>query len=889
MIIQGTAIKGMTVSSSAAGITSDSYFNLVSLLLPGNGTNGAQNNTFLDSSASPLTVTRNGSVTQGAFSPFTFGSGTQTDGYYSGYFDGSGDYLSSTLTASAPGTGSFTYECWFYISSLESAVGIFNTRSGDSTDGFDVNVSTSNQLQITYTGSVLGSVSGIIANQWNHLAIVRNGSTNWTVYINGNVGTTISNSTNFTSTTMLVGAVALGGSSFNGYISNFRYVTSAVYTSSFTPTTSPLTAITGTKFLTCQSSRFTDNSTNAFAITVNGNSQPSLTNPFNVTNQPVQAWSNYFDGSGDNLTVADNAAFEFGSGSFTVEMWFYLGASGNNALVTKNRSGTGADGGLTIDVSTTTIRVYIDGNASTTLVSNVSTTISLNTWYHLAVVRSVSGGTNNYVFLNGVAVGTSTTSTAFADNSQPLKIGTDNLSGSNYNQFTGYISNLRIVKGTAVYTSAFTPPTAPLTAVSGTSLLTCQSNRFIDNSTNAFAITRAGDTSVQPFSPFDPTAAYSTSSIGASMYFDGASKLTTSASIDISGVFTIESWFNSTNTGGWFFTIGNFPVYIDVSAGTVTLDKSSVGNQLVTTANEQVKGSNCWKHLAITRDGSGLIRVFVNGVFLGSVSTSYSAGTLNGLGQYASYGGAWLGYACDFRVVVGTALYTSAFTPPTAPLTAVSGTAILLSGINAGIYDAAAKSDWQTIGDSQISTAQSKFGGSSIYFDGSGDALANLNSGQYNLFDFGTGDFTIEFWFYCINTTSGMVYTRAVSGHNLCAVFVGANATDRVSFFATASGGGTAIQSAGTPAVSTWNHAAIVRQNGTVTVYLNGTGGTPTSNTTDITAGSTYGSYVPTIGAYYHGGISYPFAGYIDDFRITKGYARYTANFTPPTAAFPTQ
>lgn len=281
--------------------------------------------------------------------------------------------------------------------------------------------------------------------------------------------------------------------------------------------------------------------------------------------------------------------------------------------------------------------------------------------------------------------------------------------------------------------------------------------------------------------------------------------------------------------------------------------------------------------------------MFVNGVFLGSVSTSYSAGTLNGLGQYASYGGAWLGYACDFRVVVGTALYTSAFTPPTAPLTAVSGTAILLSGINAGIYDAAAKSDWQTIGDSQISTVQSKFGGSSIYFDGSGDALANLNSGQYNLFDFGTGDFTIEFWFYCINTTSGMVYTRAVSGHNLCAVFVGANATDRVSFFATASGGGTAIQSAGTPAVSTWNHAAIVRQNGTVTVYLNGTGGTPASNTTNITAGSTYGSYVPTIGAYYHGGISYPFAGYIDDFRITKGYARYTTNFTPPTAAFPTQ
>ncbi len=1085
----------MTVSSSAAGITSDSYFNLVSLLLPGNGTNGAQNNTFLDSSASPLTVTRNGSVTQGAFSPFTFGSGTQTDGYYSGYFDGSGDYLSSTLTASAPGTGSFTYECWFYIRSLGSPVGIFNTRSGDSTDGFDVNVSTSNQLQITYTGSVLGSVSGIIANQWNHLAIVRNGSTNWTVYINGNVGTTISNSTNFTSTTMLVGAVALGGSSFNGYISNFRYVTSAVYTSSFTPTTSPLTAITGTKFPTCQSSRFIDNSTNAFAITAVGNSQPTVVNPFGMTD-----WSGYFDGSGDYLNLTQSA-FAVGTGNFTLEAWvfltsapgteagvissfntatgqgFYLAvnssrqpffAIGNggvvnptvtgaaiplntwvhlagvrssgtislyvngssvgtptsatasidrtllgiglaypnspqlyitgcisNARITSNAvytsnftvptapltaiSGTQlltCQSSTFIDNSPNAFTITVNGNAYTGTLNNpfgsivnyttpplqawsnyfsstgdnlrtgtmtalgsgdftlemwvfplsfanyrliwdnrtsdpdtngfafgldanakvylytnnlfaITTTTALvaNTWTHIALVRNGSGSGNVKIYINGVADATTATNTA--NMSRTLAYIGNDFDGTG-SPFVGYLSNMRATTR-ALYSTTFTPSTSPLSAVANTVLLTCQSNRFVDNSINQVAITRAGDTSVQPFSPFNPDAAYSTSSIGASMYFDGASKLTTSASIDISGVFTIESWFNSTNAGGWFFTIGNFPVYIDVSAGTITLDKSSVGNQLVTTANEQVKGSNCWKHLAITRDGSGLIRVFVNGVFLGSVSTGYSAGTLNGLGQYASYGGAWLGYACDFRVVVGTALYTSAFTPPTAPLTAVSGTAILLSGINAGIYDAAAKSDWETIGNSQISTVQSKFGGSSMYFDGSGDALANLNSGQYNLFDFGTGDFTIEFWFYCINTTSGMVYTRAISGHNLCVVYVGANVTERVSFFATASGGGTAIQSAGTPVVSTWNHAAIVRQNGTVTVYLNGTGGTPASNTTNITAGSTYGSYVPTIGAYYHGGISFPFAGYIDDFRITKGYARYTANFTPPTAAFPTQ
>ena len=71
MKIQGTKIRGLKLYSSAATVEPDSYFNLVSLLLPGNGTNGAQNNTFLDSSTNNFTVTRNGNTTQGTFSPFS--------------------------------------------------------------------------------------------------------------------------------------------------------------------------------------------------------------------------------------------------------------------------------------------------------------------------------------------------------------------------------------------------------------------------------------------------------------------------------------------------------------------------------------------------------------------------------------------------------------------------------------------------------------------------------------------------------------------------------------------------------------------------------------------------------------------------------------------------
>ena len=101
-------ISGCRVQNAAMSAVSipegDDYFNLVTLLLPGTGTNGAQNNTFLDSSSSSVTVTRNGTPTQGTFSPFS-----QTG--WSGYFDGSGDYLTVANNAALNfGTGNMTIE-----------------------------------------------------------------------------------------------------------------------------------------------------------------------------------------------------------------------------------------------------------------------------------------------------------------------------------------------------------------------------------------------------------------------------------------------------------------------------------------------------------------------------------------------------------------------------------------------------------------------------------------------------------------------------------------------------------------------------------------------------------------------------------------------------------
>ena len=145
----------------------------------------------------------------------------------------------------------------------------------------------------------------------------------------------------------------------------------------------------------------------------------------------------------------------------------------------------------------------------------------------------------------------------------------------------------------------------------------------------------------------------------------------------------------------------------------------------------------------------------------------------------------------------------------------------------------------------------------------------------------GTGDFTVEGWFKPTSITSGgnIIFSQAVSGTNYFVINYGVSG-NRVSFYGTSSGGGTPIYSGGNFSLDSWNHFAVVRESGTVTVYLNGKGGTPTSNTTDFSNTT----YVPTIGQYTHSTAN-GMIGDISNFRYVKGTAVYTADFTPPTTA----
>ena len=190
-------------------------------------------------------------------------------------------------------------------------------------------------------------------------------------------------------------------------------------------------------------------------------------------------------------------------------------------------------------------------------------------------------------------------------------------------------------------------------------------------------------------------------------------------------------------------------------------------------------------------------------------------------------------------------------------------------------------------GNAQISTAQSKFGGASGYFDGTGDYLTSAWS---NTLEFGSGDFTIELWAYIVGGNVllcwsadyhyGITYNYGGATGNKIGVWASSNGTSWNIF--NADGGGNGI-STGTITTSTWTHVALCRSGTSFALYLNGVSAwTGTSSAAIVNRSSdTF-----RIGGPWPGAGPATLNGYIDDLRITKA-ARYNGAFTPPTAAFP--
>ena len=214
-----------------------------------------------------------------------------------------------------------------------------------------------------------------------------------------------------------------------------------------------------------------------------------------------------FDGTGDFLTVPASSDFDLGSGNFTIEGFFNTSvASGLEAVICSGGyHEPGANGNWIFRISGASgVAVYTFDGEGTMEDGNFSTTIAADTWYHFALVREGTGTDETTCYINGTAIDTCTISKSLGDGgTNGLIIGDEPSGGPGNNPLNGMISNLRILKGTALYTSNFTPPTEPLTAITNTKLLCCQSpTSAIEAAVSPTTIAASGDVTAVYDDPF---------------------------------------------------------------------------------------------------------------------------------------------------------------------------------------------------------------------------------------------------------------------------------------------------------------------------------------------------------------------------------------------------
>jgi Concanavalin A-like lectin/glucanases superfamily len=179
--------------------------------------------------------------------------------------------------------------------------------------------------------------------------------------------------------------------------------------------------------------------------------------------------------------------------------------------------------------------------------------------------------------------------------------------------------------------------------------------------------------------------------------------------------------------------------------------------------------------------------------------------------------------------------------------------------------------------NAQISTTQSKWNGASGYFDGAGDTVTASANAAFAL---GSGDFTIEVWLYSLDSGSSLrcIYDNRSTNTSTTGIMIRENSGGFLVYI-----NNTTIASTTTGrTANTWQHLAVVRSSGTVTIYVDGTSIKTGANSTNLTdTNCRISGFVDTQVN------PYAYYGYMDDLRITKSVARYTANFTAPTEAFP--
>ena len=633
---------------------------------------------------------------------------------------------------------------------------------------------------------------------------------------------------------------------------------------------------------------FEDSSSNNNSITVTGSL--AVQGSFTPFSKSEGEWGVAFDGASDYLRC-DAALDSFTSTSdvATIDGWFNWSGTTSNfeTIVACNRASNG-NNDMVLSVRTDgTFEVRYRHIEYVT-----SATVSKGEWNFFSV--QFNNGSNTFeIFLNGSSVFTNSSALGSSLSAATFLIGAEadaGNAGSLGNWWSGYLSNIRVSDNVR----SVSTPDASFSSDGNTEFLSLQSNRFKDNSTNGNTVTQSGTPKVTPFSPFASGDAYDPAVNGGSGYFGTTDKLTCSAVVPLTGDYTIEGWAYQTGseTNGvvcsQYLSTASGRLLIQAKEGNARFFQGD-GSQFAT-SNKEMRGQ--WCHFVLMRNGSN-IYFYVNGtrVFSGTAVTvaNQNFNVANETDGLSSHG--FTGWVSNLRVTSSAEYSADAtITVPTAAFDSDANTELLLRMDNAQAFDSAARGNLRLLGNAKISNAQSKFGDTSFALDGTGDYGLFIDTQIGNeVGNFGTSDFTIECWFRSDQFDSLRTLIskyKTVDGLRSWRLFF--NSSSQLSLDITEFGTGSGIQNlttASTFSANTWYHLAVVRNGATITIYINGTAD---SNTLNYGA-STKVFESPTsilIGAQSNSsGTRYYFDGYIDELRISRT-ARYTEDFTPPTAPF---
>ena len=804
------------------------------------------------------------------------------------------------------GTADFTVECWIYLTSAPARdIPILDFRTGTGQNGvLYVNGSGSSELSYSNDTVYKGSTQ-ITTSAWHHVALSRVSGTTY-LFLDGT--STYSTATAFdfgSSRPLKVGLNYNNSLGFVGYIDEVRITKGyGRYSAGFTAPTVALPVLSGdTSFASVSLLMHGDSLTadvtgKTLAVGTGTVSISSIQGKFGGS-------SLLFNGTG-YLTASASAGYSLGTGDFTAECWVYI--AGNSPLDSNSCAQA-----YTFRMSDDTFHILeLAGNNTTTGVSfgiwdgshwdDSGTPVPQSSWHHIAISRS---GTTLRYFLDGVLVRTSTYGYSLGS-SNALHIGGGNQSGW-YRYLNGYLTELRLTKGVCRYTASFTTMLIPYpnSGVDATHDLYFNFTELLLRSTGQVftdqynhVITTTG--TVKPSNTNYKVGSYSAAFNGSSDYID----ITCGSEFNIAGGdFTIELWvyFNVLGAQTILSKYTTWNTSVDFNLGLLansTFRFTASNNIPITIYSTTVAVANQWYHLAVCRSGYHT-KLFVNGVqealhvassalLIANTKTTLRIGAHQEgtIGEYVN------GYIDNLRINRAARYTSNGFPLWTLPFPTYATTLDLrFEGADQStVFNSQDGHGLVRSGTPVIATAIKKVGSSSGYFNGpaatdyiSDDTLrGNLNN-----------KFTIECWCYPLSIPTTLP-SAAGSGSKSWILFgqggssgsqdqfLSYTVSQQFSFLrASALTGGTlSLLSVNTFPINTWHHVALTADGATWRLFINGnlecsvastTSWVNTGNTFDVGRELVVGS--PTWSSYWH--------GYIDNFKITNGLCKYTANFTP--------